>query len=335
VDFNKHRGIPDSATVKAVNFIFGGMMNTFKGALAELLAAGPIAQRIEQLKHRRQLHPDTQVFIGDTVLATQFKKARKAKAADIHILRLDKLNATFELYGVGEVKSYRHSRSTALLQLDQHIERANTGLVVGGEKYAPRQRGFHRPTYTRIRVVPADWRLSCQFKVLNDNPRTWIFPELISPPLIKDTWEASDGIELLTLRWSVEALADAAFGFTFWYMAELGKRLYAEDRPTEWSEMSPEEAGQNAAKQSLYAAIMRCSPGSSSEQKAIALYNMYGFGYAVGMNFRAESGRRQMLFVEDLDEITVQGYSLIKSSDGRSCEKRSIRGFRVGAVTES
>ena len=38
-------------------------------------------------------------------------------------------------------------------------------------------------------------------------------------------------------------------------------------------------------------------------QRAIALYNSYGFGYMLGMNFRNRAGKREMLWPQDLDEI--------------------------------
>jgi len=41
--------------------------------------------------------------------------------------------------------------------------------------------------------------------------------------------------------------------------------------------------------------------------RAIALYNSYGFGYALGMNFRNADGRREMLWPPDLDEIDAAG----------------------------
>ena len=42
-------------------------------------------------------------------------------------------------------------------------------------------------------------------------------------------------------------------------------------------------------------------------QRAIALYNSYGFGYMLGMNFRNREGKREMLWPEDLDEILANG----------------------------
>jgi ribosomal protein S18 acetylase RimI-like enzyme len=70
--------------------------------------------------------------------------------------------------------------------------------------------------------------------------------------------------------------------------------------------MSPAEAGANAAKMMLYYAILRCRTARES-QRAIALYNSYGFGYALGMNFRNPQGKREMLWPQDLDEILLNG----------------------------
>lgn len=52
--------------------------------------------------------------------------------------------------------------------------------------------------------------------------------------------------------------------------------------------------------------------------RAIALYNTYGFGYALGMNFRNPKGRREMLWNQDLDEIALNG----RTANGRSAGAR-------------
>ena len=88
----------------------------------------------------------------------------------------------------------------------------------------------------------------------------------------------------VTLRWSKEALASAANEMTFWYMEQVGEIIYAKNRPDEWTDMSPAEAGSDAAKMMLYYAILRCNTAREN-QRAIALYNSYGFGFALGMNF--------------------------------------------------
>jgi hypothetical protein len=56
----------------------------------------------------------------------------------------------------------------------------------------------------------------------------------------------------------------------------------------------------------LYYAILRC-PTARESQRAIALYNTYGFGYALGMNFKNAEGRREMLWPEDLKAIVASG----------------------------
>jgi hypothetical protein len=86
--------------------------------------------------------------------------------------------------------------------------------------------------------------------------------------------------------------------------------------------MTPAEAGRNAIKMMLYYAIRPDAilAEEAREQKkplprtiarrlsrAIVLYNTYGFGYAIGMNFRNPQGRREMLWPQDLDEIALNG----------------------------
>ena len=87
---------------------------------------------------------------------------------------------------------------------------------------------------------------------------------------------------------------------------KVGEVVYSESVPKGWKEMTPAEAGRNAAKMMLYYAILRCRTPREN-QRAIALYNSYAFGYALGMNYRNADGRREMLWPEDLDEILGNG----------------------------
>jgi hypothetical protein len=57
--------------------------------------------------------------------------------------------------------------------------------------------------------------------------------------------------------------------------------------------------------------------------RAIALYNTYCFGYALGMNFRNPQGRRELLWPQDLDEI---------AQDGRTANGCRIAGAEKDAV---
>ena len=89
-------------------------------------------------------------------------------------------------------------------------------------------------------------------------------------------------------------------------MGELGKAIYTENRPSQWLEMTRAEAGRNAAKSMLYYAILRSRTAWES-RRAIALYNTYGFGYALGANFKDADGHLEMLWPEDLHEIAAHG----------------------------
>jgi hypothetical protein len=118
-------------------------------------------------------------------------------------------------------------------------------------------------------------------------------------PTARNAWR-------IVLKWSKEALAQAAYDMTFWYMEKVGEFVYRGGVPREWPEMTPAEAGRNGVKMMLYYAILRCRSQRLS-QRAIALYNSYGFGYALGMNFRNKRGVREMLWPEDLKEIAAAG----------------------------
>jgi hypothetical protein len=50
-----------------------------------------------------------------------------------------------------------------------------------------------------------------------------------------------------------------------------------------------------------------CATAITFVYSFMAFYNTYGFGYALGMNFRTPQGRREMLWPQDLDEIARDG----------------------------
>ena len=94
---------------------------------------------------------------------------------------------------------------------------------------------------------------------------------------------------------------------TFWYMEKVGEVIFRDGVPPEWPEMTPAEAGRNAVKEMLYHAILR-GRTAGEDERAIALYNVYGFGYALGMSFRrSRKGRREMLWPQDIDEVAERG----------------------------
>lgn len=56
----------------------------------------------------------------------------------------------------------------------------------------------------------------------------------------------------------------------------------------------------------LYFSILRAKTPHQF-QRAVALYNVYGFGYALGTSFKDRNGGRAMLWPEDLHEILKTG----------------------------
>jgi hypothetical protein len=66
-------------------------------------------------------------------------------------------------------------------------------------------------------------------------------------------------------------------------------------------------------------------------RRAIALYNSYGFGYMLGMNFRNRTGKREMLWPQDLDEILEHGET---KSGCRSSFRRGLLGSLEASCAE-
>ena len=80
---------------------------------------------------------------------------------------------------------------------------------------------------------------------------------------------------------------------TFWYMAQVGQRVYAgKALPKGREGMTPAEAGYNAIKMQLY--YMPLRPISKRQERlATRLYNVYSFGYPLGVD------SKEMLWPED------------------------------------
>jgi hypothetical protein len=323
----------DADVAAAIRFIHSSAINAFQGALAEMLAVRPVVQLAREIGQPAGDPGALRAFVGDTVKARPLRSNGWAKAADFHLLsRGGAKGEGITVRGVVEVKSYPISAEKLWPQVDKHLTRARRGLQVQGEEYAGEdvvlEGGIGGPA--QIVVVPDTWELPRSFRFETHGESSCLEVEPPAPPAAEDRVErlAPDRWQV-TLRWSQEALADEAYAMTFWYMGELGRLLYAERGvPAEWSEMTPEQAGQNAVKMQLYYAILRART-VREESRAIALYNSYGFGYALGSNFVDRHGRREVLFYEDLEEILATGRSRTKAIDKDHMAQRCrIRGYK-------
>ncbi len=252
--------------------------------------------------------------MGDSVGVHRLGGKGLLKGADLHILIKEderpKAAPCIIVAGVAEVKSYFRSERRMNEQLDKHIRRAKRGLEVTGENYSAERVniGFGpNRRVVRIAVLPSEWALPRTFKFKSSKNGRVLNVEKGVPHCKSDEIrEIGRDVWRITLRWSKEALAAVAYEMTFWYMDKVGEVIYGKQRPKAWGKMSPGEAGRNAAKMMLYYALLRCGSDRESE-RAIALYNSYGFGYALGMNYRNEKGKREMLWPQDLDEILSAG----------------------------
>jgi hypothetical protein len=316
----KQHRLSDEETASAITFIYSYMVNCFQGVIMEMLAAGPCLCVFKEAQKKHLIPQSAKLYVGDAVLAKRLKGNGFAKGADLYFLTEhipSKSNFSTELNGVVEVKSYHCSHEKIKKQLNKHILRAKRGLKVKDVIYPKEQVNINDRSnkVLRIAILPSRWRL----------PRTFYFEQKQNSRLLHvdegmpqsdadDIPEINNTFLPITLKWSKEALASAAYEMTFWYMGKVGEAIYSQGVPTEWEEMTPAEAGCNAVKMMLYYAIRRFGNGHI-RQRAIALYNSYCFGYALGANFRNSKRQRKMLWPEDLDEIlkygnTKQGHRL-------------------------
>jgi len=306
--------LSDAETASAITFIYSHMVNSFKGAITELLATKPCMRLMRQLQNNGQLPTNSRLYVGDSVKIHQYRGKRFLKGGDQHILiKYDSpIGETCTVAGVTEVKSYFLSSNRLHQQLDRHLLRSKQGLRINKMDYPSKMvRIGYGPTHKvfRIVVLPSAWKLPRAFQFKKTETGRMLHVESANLNCEDEIIQTGDHDWRITLKWSKEALAQAAFEMTFWYMGKVGEVIYPESVPKTWNEMTPCEAGQNAVKMMLYYAMLRCNSDRQG-QRAIALYNSYCFGYALGMNFKNAKGRREMLWIEDLDEILATGKTM-------------------------
>lgn len=307
------RRLSDAESASAIRFIYSHMVNCFKGAVTELLGAAACLRLLKQSQRDGELSADARLFVGDAIMIHRTSRKGVSKGADLHIVversGRDAVPSVI-VTGIAEVKSGPKSASSMSKQLDRHLLRSKHGLRVASRDYSSEQvqvgYGPER-RILRVTIQPSDWDLSRTFRFEATEQSRVLKLDTALPPYQVDriTRQSHSGWHI-ALKWSKEAIAAAAYEMTFWYMEKVGEIIYSQDPPKEWAKMTPAEAGRNAAKMMLYYAILRCRNAAEND-RAVALYNSYGFGYALGMNFRNAEGRREMLWPQDLDEILATG----------------------------
>jgi len=189
----------------------------------------------------------------------------------------------------------RRSTKRILGQIGHHVERLGGGVRLGDTRYPGQEVSLSR-NLVKIAVVPSTWRLSREWHwdKGDHGGNVMVFPEPSGPPVDTSIDQLGPDLWKITLAWSQEALEQAAYEMTFGYMAQVGEHVYTgKPLPKGWEDFTPAEAGRNAVKAALYYMPLRpLSP--RQERLAVRLYNVYGFGYPLGVDTRG------MLWPSDL-----------------------------------
>lgn len=321
-DTAPHTSTSDGKTIlsdpewgKCVEFIFSYMINRFKGELAELLGIQTCLELIEKLEKENRLPTDVHVYWGNAIreyvriLKKNDKSSpmwgRLAKGADgllvEHTCNHESDSAQkVKIHGIVEIKSMRVSRRKILKQIDRHTRRLSGGLELLKTSFPGESVEIANPGLIKIMIVPSNWKLSREFHFEDhkDGTTTMVFPEPVYPEINNEIEELEPGFFKITLAWSKEALEQAGYEMTYAYMAEVGEHVYLnpeKELPDAWKGMSPAEAGYNAIKRSLYYMPLRGRFLSKRKTRlAIRLYNVYSFGYPIGID------SKKMLWPEDI-----------------------------------
>lgn len=291
--------LSDPECGKAVTFIFSHMVNRFKGELAELLALEPCIRLIEQQKSNGSLPADIRLHWGGAVEERRWLGTEGhgcwggfCKGADGLITRTasDEIDAC----GIVEVKSMQQSQRRLLNQIGHHIRRLKGGVRLSGAE-TDHRKIVVRPDVLRIMVIPSTWKLSRDFRWEEGEHggRKMVFTPS-APPDAAAPESVGHAAWRITLNWSQEALEQAAYEMTFGYMAEVGRHVFTgKSLPKGWEGFTPEEAGYNAIKMMLYYMPLRYLSARHA-RLAIKLYNVYSFGYPIGVD------SKEMIWPEDL-----------------------------------
>ncbi len=291
--------LSDPECGECIEFIFSHMVNRFKGELAELLAIAPCLELICQLQEEGRWTGTRELYLGDTIQERRWVKVGGAKqwgsftkGADglvMHRLASRGPKKAISVDGIVEVKSMPRSQTKLAGQIKHHLERLRGGVRLEGQVWEQEALAVDAPIY--IMVIPSAWKLSraCYYR-----GSKLVYPDVDRPPAPTRLEKVGRSEWKVTLDWSKEAIEQAAYEMTYWYMSQVGTAIYkSKALPKGWEGMSPEEAGYNAIKMMLYYVILRYITARQG-RRAIKLYNAYSFGYPAAME------AKDMLWPEDI-----------------------------------
>jgi len=279
--------LSDTDTASVITFIYSFMVNSFKHSISEMLAASACLRFVKGLQKVGELDENAQIYVGEAVNTLKVGRGL-SRGADLYILIKDlKIPGpqSITLAGVVEVAAYSRPLCRLRKQFSGDILKATRGLRICGYEYSAEQVnvGYGRKhRVLRIAIQPGNSKLTRRFCPKTSPSDTTLHVHSDKSSFNNDIIERiGDDEWIIRLKWSKENLAAAAFEMSFWYMEKVGEVVFSRGMPKEWSDMTPAQAGRNATKMMLYHAILRCHT-RREEQRAIALYNHYSFGFELG-----------------------------------------------------
>lgn len=317
--------LSDPECSSCVEFIHSHMINRFKGEIAELLALEPCIKLLQQLYKNGQMPSGVHLYFGYTVKQRRrirmrgdegnerwrnFTNGADGLLVEKVAIETSKPRDAIKIHGVVEIKSMALPNRRVIGQIDKHIQRLGGGVKLGDMEWPVNKIQFpssglskgNSSNMIRVIVVPSTEKLSREWhSVKKDQGREIVFSEPSKPSVETRTDHLEHNLWKITLAWSQEALEQAAYEMTFWYMSQVGLRVYANKRPPKgWEYMTPEESGRNSIKMMLYYINLRYI--SKREAKiATKLYNVYCFGYPLGID------SDELLWPEDFPEEDKKG----------------------------
>lgn len=302
---NPAHPLSDAELVKCVNFISGHMVTKFQGEVCEILARDPLENLVLRLQMDGQLAPGGRLAFGDSIRCRAARGLWRVKGPDALYFTASK--GLIRIHAIAEIKSGYVSPRNLDKQSRRHLAALRRGLWLNDAWSEPARIRVDDPVL-RVYIAPSSWLLSRRFHFEpTKTGRRLIMDERPLPPIAQPgPREAAAHVWILELAWSHDALRAAAFELAHGYMAEVGEALAAVGlaRP----DMPPADAGMNDFRHQLHVAIFRqqdAEPNKKRREKTIDLYNVFGFGWALGHNFRNKSGEVCIMYPEDLDEMAT------------------------------
>lgn len=305
--------LDDEELATCVDFTAGHMVSKFQGALAELLASAPLLALIQTLQNSGRLPSNTTLVFGNAIRCTgRTGKSRAGPSGRVGVQGPDALvfrprsESELEICLLAEIKSMYVSPRDLREQWERHLAAVCRGVYLDGRWFPQVQVQADVPSGPlRVFVRPAAWKLTRNYRVEPDaNGVGQIFMEEQTLPADSEkTAQAGPDEWRIRLAWSHDALRAAGFCLAHRYMRTVGTALAQDSEGAIRMDMSAEDAGENDFLAQLHVAIARqddAEPDPIRREKTIELYNVLGFGWALGHGYRDDRGEPSMLYFDDL-----------------------------------